>query len=154
MATEMSVPIGELTKLMREKIIENSRSPDGTWSYAFLREVENSLVKFTQEAMDELVNALVLHMFEDECASLSRFKIAQLLGCFKLWKASLFEHSIANQTRLIEKNSDLLTGAFSGPTKQLLRKLIVPDTLEKKKSFSCPPSSMAHEKDIKPLSKI
>ena len=151
---EANVPIPELTKLLLAKIIENSKSADGTWSYAFLREVEGALVKFTQEAMDELVNALVVHMFQDDCASLSRFKIAQLLGCFKLWKSNLFEHAILGQSTLIEKRSDLLTGAFSGPTKQLLRKLIVPDTLEKKKSFSCPPSGAGCDKGAKQLANI
>lgn len=129
------------------KIIQEAASDAGTWSYAFLRDVEAELVQTHEANVAELVNELVKYMFNSECSPLSRFKIAQFLGCVKMWNADVFHATIDPHVPMIDRYSDVLVGPLSGPTKQLLKKLISPQArIEKPKATSCPPTHTARKR--------
>ena len=135
------------TAALVSKIIDEAVSDDGTWSYAFLRDIEGALLKSNQSNLDELVDGLVKHMFRCECSSLSRFKITQLLGCLKLWKSEMFLSAIQRHAPVIDHYSDLLVGPLSGPTNPLLKKLIsAQGNIEKRKAASCPPSQTVRKR--------
>lgn len=136
-------------KLVPEEIVasvlEEAESSVGTWSFAFIKQLQNNLKHFDQKRLDKFVCLVLNAADKEDCSTTTKFKIAQLLSTLRSFFLPGIILSLHNQNKQVAHIAEKIQqGNFCECTKKmylnLLQTNVVQSASHKIKSNSVGPT--------------
>ena len=90
------------TSLISQKVIDDSKSLNGTWSPDYLASVSDQLKNLKTNSIDNFVEDILNYSAEEKTTNEAKLKIAQLLMSLKSFFLPKISLSLANEYDLLE----------------------------------------------------
>lgn len=107
------------------KVLDEASASVGTWSFAFIKKLQEQIKFFNQKKIDKFVDLLLIAVENDTFDNNVKFKIAQLLSTLRSFFLPGIISSLNTQTkRILHITQSIRPGSLSECTRKMYMNLI------------------------------
>lgn len=140
-----------MKRLIPEDLVANimveARKSEGTWSFSFIKKLQEDLKYFDHKKLDKFVNLLLTEVENDKYDNNIKFKLAQLLSTLRSFFLPGIIVSINSQSkRILQIVDNIQPGKLDECTKRMFLNLIQTNCIQ-------PPSNRVKSSSVQPITR-